>query len=1030
MAEFDFGKEVTVGSLKKDVRGVTDEVIGLNKALDETVNIRMQLVKTSKRASNSKELKKQRKDTDNLNKAVSVLTKTKKLELELDKDKEKAENKLKKLNSDKIQSIVQLQRLSKKQIQINRDEEILNAKNAGTLEKLAASSRKLRREREALNLQTAKGQKRLREINKELDKNNKIVLKTADSQKKAALATKGYGQSLKDAAGASGLFGGVLGKLNAVTATLTALTKKSVIAEEADVVAKEAQVAATAQLTFAQRTLNRAQLGGVKALKALKVALAASGIGLVLVGLASFAAFLTRIQSGIDKVDQGTAGLTATLDVLIDRLSSAAGGFTKLFKGLFTVVTAGIQILISAVQFLSGNFTQAGKSASSLLTQLRDAPGNIVGGLNEIQKAFEGITKELKEETALAIKLRKLFQQLTREQKLFEAEQAAGLTIAKEQQLISRDKLRSDQDRIAALRRANKIEVALAEKQVRLQERALASALDSISADEKRLELLPAQLSFIERIKDGTIGVAEAVELAAKFTLSSAAGESALFDIVEKIKEQEQARQSLLDKRATTIKRLSALQVIIATKESTASLQEAAVQREIFKDEDEQLEKRIEAIELARDLTVEAAQFRLTANIINEREFNALRLKLAKQTEEQIQKLLEKTQDSEGTDFDVIAQRQRQAVFKLQQEILQGEIEFLQRSLQNEELAAAERLAITDELIDKQKEKRQNQFEFESEASGLLVSEQKLLAIQLSNDQKSLEAERLKNHQETNKKILADDKLLAQQRKDEQLKFINQVSSEVNSLLAEQNSKSQQLLDDDITRARESRDQQAQLARDGQENILAEEEANLAKARLAKQRELKRQAELAQAIALAEAFVNNFAERSKTNPDTAFALAVKDTFVARAFAKGLVGVLSAYEGTEDTGSGGDLDSKGGFIAKIHPHERVMTAKQNKRMGGLSNDAVADMIYDARTGQLGMKPHQFQELQGGNLIASPAIDMEPVISTLNSNVVRIEGALKRYQSINETHWNEHGEAVTKQIKEGIIKYITFKNRRTL
>ena len=108
----------------------------------------------------------------------------------------------------------------------------------------------------------------------------------------------------------------------------------------------------------------------------------------------------------------------------------------------------------------------------------------------------------------------------------------------------------------------------------------------------------------------------------------------------------------------------------------------------------------------------------------------------------------------------------------------------------------------------------------------------------------------------------------------------------------------------------------------------------------------------------------------------------------------------------------------------------MTAKQNKRMGGLSNDAVADMIYDARTGQLGMKPHQFQELQGGNLIASPAIDMEPVISTLNSNVVRIEGALKRYQSINETHWNEHGEAVTKQIKEGIIKYITFKNRRTL
>ena len=32
-----------------------------------------------------------------------------------------------------------------------------------------------------------------------------------------------------------------------------------------------------------------------------------------------------------------------------------------------------------------------------------------------------------------------------------------------------------------------------------------------------------------------------------------------------------------------------------------------------------------------------------------------------------------------------------------------------------------------------------------------------------------------------------------------------------------------------------------------------------------------------------------------------------------------------YYGTEDTGKGGGLDSKGGFLAKLHPNERVVDA---------------------------------------------------------------------------------------------------------
>ena len=218
--------------------------------------------KTRIRTKSIKELKKKQNETKKLNDAN-------KKSIDIDKGIIKEEQKLNKLNSDKIQDLVQLKRLTTEQNKINKDTEILNNKNAGTLEKLAASSRKLRREREKLNLNTKKRQERLKLINKELDKNNKIILKNSDSLKKQKINVGNYTNSIKEAAGASGLFGGILGKLSQVQGVLNALTKKSVVAEEADALAKEQQAVATSQLTLAQRALNTAQAKGVKALKLL-----------------------------------------------------------------------------------------------------------------------------------------------------------------------------------------------------------------------------------------------------------------------------------------------------------------------------------------------------------------------------------------------------------------------------------------------------------------------------------------------------------------------------------------------------------------------------------------------------------------------------------------------------------------------------------------------------------------------------------------------------------------------------------------
>lgn len=961
--------------------------------------------KTRIRTKSIKELKKKQNETKKLNDAN-------KKSIDIDKGIIKEEQKLNKLNSDKIQDLVQLKRLTTEQNKINKDTEILNNKNAGTLEKLAASSRKLRREREKLNLNTKKGQERLKLINKELDKNNKILLKSADSQKKAALAAKGYGGSIKEAAEASGIFGGVLGKLSQVQGVLNALTKKSVVAEEADALAKEQQAVATSQLTLAQRALNTAQAKGVKALKLLKAALISTGIGALVVVLGSLVTFFTRSQDGADALSDQMARLTAVMDVIIDRFSLVGRGLVQIFQGLGNELKQA-QIKLKIFLLESAQFEVMGKTIndnSDQVAELNKELDDLVGieqGLETIRSALRNIGDEIKEDSKAAKILNALTREATREAKLFEAQQSTALTRAKELNLISRDKLKSDQIRIDALKEANKIEVSIAERQLQIQAKLLASSLDAFDAKSGGLKLDAQRLDFINRIRNGEIGVAEAVQKAADFTLSSAKGADALNDIVEKIVAQEQAKQGLLDKQATTIKKLSALQVQVATKNATAKQQEAAFQRELFKDEDLQIEKRIEAIELARDLDVAGNKFRLDANIINEAEFQARKLKLAKQTEEQIQKLLAKTGKSD-VDFEAIAKKQAKIVNDIEQELLDQDIKRLERRLEVEKLTIKERIKIQEELFATQQTKLQAQAEFELSLEGKTAEEIELIRLKLSNNVEDNENARVDANKKANEEIEKNEKGSNEKRKQEALKLLNDVSGATIKAIGEQNNAKTQLIDDDISRLQDSIAIQQRIANEGGENILAEEKARLAKRNLERSRELKRQAQQEQAIALALAFVNSFAAYSKDDPKGALRKALVDKFLAQGVASLITG--SYYDGVEDTGTvSNPLDSKGGRLTMTHDHERILSSAQNSMIPkGMTNDELAKMAHDYHNGNTwGFMPQ-----------ISGAGDNTPLVKAIENNAKTIERSLKKYQSHQESELDTMGNFVIYTMRKGI------------
>ena len=88
------------------------------------------------------------------------------------------------------------EKIKQRNIKLTRDENILLDKNAGTLEKIEAKSRLLRKERRSLNLETEKGRKRLNEINRELDRNNSIIEKNSDKLTKQRIGIGRYQKAL------------------------------------------------------------------------------------------------------------------------------------------------------------------------------------------------------------------------------------------------------------------------------------------------------------------------------------------------------------------------------------------------------------------------------------------------------------------------------------------------------------------------------------------------------------------------------------------------------------------------------------------------------------------------------------------------------------------------------------------------------------------------------------------------------------------------------------------------------------------
>lgn len=264
---------------------------------------------------------------------------------------------------------------------------------------------------------------------------NKLADQTLELRNRLKELEAGVGDNTRNVGNYTESFTEALNSNNLFTRSMQNLTQAMKIgAPVVNAVKKEASAAAdqfrnaaagTEAMSKAQRAGAIATNIGTAALKIFKIALAATGIGLLIIALGSLIAFFSKTQKGIDFVSKAMAGLGAAFDVVTDRLSSFGEAITNLFSG-----------------------------------------GTFAAFFSEATDAASGFGDELEREVRLAIQLEEATQRLDDAEIALIGTQEARRLKAKELELAAKDELKTADERALLLKQAQELQASISEDEI------------------------------------------------------------------------------------------------------------------------------------------------------------------------------------------------------------------------------------------------------------------------------------------------------------------------------------------------------------------------------------------------------------------------------------------------------------------------------------------------------------------------------------------------------------------------------------
>ena len=213
-------------------------------------------------------------------------------------------------------------------------------------------------------------------------------------------------------------------------------------------------------------------------------------------------------------------------------------------------------------------------------------------------------------------------------------------------------------------------------------------------------------------------------------------------------------------------------------------------------------------------------------------------------------------------------------------------------------------------------------------------------------------AEKEKSIEEEKSKYISD---LRNKQAQAVVTQLSQVTDALGNELNRRAEKEQRYLDYNLQKRQTNIERQTDLASRGLQNQLAFEEQQLAKAELKRQQLAEEQARKQEIIDLTKTYFNFLnAELQKPNANTGTAIfnALGQTALSKGVAKGVASFYTGTEKVENDLQGNKVHSGfDGYNINVDGTERIMTGSQNTKVGNLSNDELADLAFNYRTGNL-------------------------------------------------------------------------------
>ena len=845
----------------------------------------------------------------------------------------KADQEIIKLNKLKAQEADREAKATEKQAaaaaKLAREQE----KEVGTLNKLEAANKKLRAERQQLDLETSKGQQRLREINAELDKNNKFIKENSDALKQQKLNVGNYAGALEglEQQVAEGNM-----TMRQMSQAIKQFQTIALQAGETSPVGKQAIANAAALKDRLGDLSNRTKLLASDTVK-LDTALAGIGVG---------AAAFQGLQGAMALAGGESEALQKAM-VKLQAVQMVSNSIQQIANALNKDSILGIQLRVGLEKiksFVIGESTSAtvtNTAATTVATTATEAQGVATVATTAATRGATVAMKALRVALitsgigaivvvlGLAADAMGLFSDKTKEEEKAQKD-LERQTKRLEEAIESYN--RATQAVIQTIDNATRSELALARQRGASQKELTAITKQGA---EDRLRILKSENEELKKeyLRFSKSGTREQFEKAEKAYLESAQkvrdAQIRIQEIDADIAEQSrQSSQSFVQSKTKTVNEIVDLYDKILDEQIKA-----------INDEDQRAQTQliVEADRRKKEIQKTVADKKQKAELIKLIELNLIAdldkldkeyfEKKQKEEEERLEKERERTKKlAEQAEWlynykKELAEKERQENIKLYNETVQFE------NKQNQAKLAS--------LTGRQKEEFKERLEFWDELEKLNQLKQDG-AFESQEDYEKAVANLKKEYNK-----------VAQELEAEKWKTTQEFAQKTTDFLKEQSEKRIKQIDKEISAAEKQADFYRELAANGNidaQQSLAEQERIIAESNRRKEREQKKQ----QRMELANTIYQTYSGHAAKDPDTALMKTIKDASLLQAFISSLP---MFYDGTEDTGKGGGLDGKGGFHAVLHPHERVIPKSLNDQIGSLTNEQLTRLAMEYNNGRL-------------------------------------------------------------------------------